>query len=654
MNTCPKCYGDNPSEANFCMNCGTKLISSDDLFAENAKIKRQFLAMQSDNLMSKKIIEDNTDAHTIFYGSIKKIEHEWIDQNAISHEFANGFGKIKLNDEVTEIEDFVSQDCEELYYITIPNGITAIKDYAISSCEIKSIFIPSSVTEISESAFFCCNKLLSIVVDKRNKVYDSRDNCNAIIETEKNKLIVGCQNTIIPNSVTEIGKRAFYNCELTSLVIPDSIIKIGREAFHFCNITDLVIPNSVVEIEDKAFYGCDLTSVLIPDSVNRIGEDAFSGAKNIVYHGTAPTETCGALTVNGYVDGDLIYLNNTKTTLTGCNRFAQKIDIPNSVVEIGDYAFSRSHNLTSVNIPNSVLIIGNGAFGCCENLEYVVIPDSVIWIGGFIFSGCENITEPIYNKNCFAHFPSILYATEYAIPFGIQQIAGSAFSNCSWLKSIDIPDSVTEIGEWAFSGCKELESLVIPDFIDYIGAAAFEGCEALKSIVLPNSLKKIEDFTFSNCKKLASIIIPDSITEIGSCAFTYCNSMESVVIPDSVTKFGSCIFRDCKKQNIPIYNAHSFVYFPPQYGIEYTIPDGIQQIVGGAFEECFELESVVIPESVTKICCRAFYGCYGLSSINIPDSVTEIEPTAFACCDKIPKETREKILKLNKCAFDFS
>ena len=331
MNTCPKCYRDNPSKANFCMNCGTKLISSDDLFAENAKIKRQFLAMQSDNLISKKIIEDNTDAHTIFYGSIKKIEHEWIDQNAISHEFANGFGKIKLNDEVTEIEDFVSQDCEELYYITIPNGITAIKDYAISSCEIKSIFIPSSVTEISESAFFCCNKLLSIVVDKRNKVYDSRDNCNAIIETATNTLIKGCVNTKIPDSVTKIGADALSsNEDLMTISIPNSITEIGESAFSFCeNLTAIEIPNSVTEIGRGAFMCCsNLKTIVMPNSVKAINDDTFKDCVNL-----------------------------------------ETVIIPESVTEIGNNAFVYCKNLKNIEIPRTVTKIGNLAFALCNNLN---------------------------------------------------------------------------------------------------------------------------------------------------------------------------------------------------------------------------------------------------------------------------------------------
>jgi hypothetical protein len=114
------------------------------------------------------------------------------------------------------------------------------------------------VTSIGNQVFLGCDKLTSICVDKNNPIYDSRNNCNAIIETKRNTLIAGCKNTVIPNSVTSIGDWAFYQCEnLTSLTIPNSVTSIGKSAFYKCkNLTSITIPNSVASIGYNVFYGC--------------------------------------------------------------------------------------------------------------------------------------------------------------------------------------------------------------------------------------------------------------------------------------------------------------------------------------------------------------------------------------------------------------
>lgn len=127
--------------------------------------------------------------------------------------------------------------------ITIPEFVTTIGECAFFGCSrLESITIPNSVTAIGEKAFFRCSKLASLAVAPNNKRYDSRDNCNAIIETATNKLITGCRNTIIPNSVTKINIAAFFGCpRLTSITIPNSVLSIGIDAFTNCPGLDTLI-----------------------------------------------------------------------------------------------------------------------------------------------------------------------------------------------------------------------------------------------------------------------------------------------------------------------------------------------------------------------------------------------------------------------------
>ena len=159
------------------------------------------------------------------------------------------------------------EGCTGLTSIAIPNSVMTIDVKAFGGCTgLTSITIPNSVTYINSSAFYGCTDLTSIVVESGNLRYDSRNDCNAIIETKTNTLIAGCKNTIIPNSVTSIGDNVFYGCSgLTSIVIPESVTSIGYSAFQDCTgLTSVTIPNSVTSVGDYAFAYCSgLTSVMV-------------------------------------------------------------------------------------------------------------------------------------------------------------------------------------------------------------------------------------------------------------------------------------------------------------------------------------------------------------------------------------------------------
>ncbi|MBR5640361.1 MAG: leucine-rich repeat domain-containing protein [Muribaculaceae bacterium] len=193
--------------------------------------------------------------------------------------------------------------------VSIPSTVTSIGGNAFYQCyKLKKIVIPSSVTSI-EPAFSWCEALTSIKIEKGNPVYDSRDNCNAIVETARNTLIAGCSKTKIPNTVTRIGNSAFSYChKLSSITIPNSVTEIGDNAFAYCedlrtvnmsnsatiigagafsnciNLKKLSLPPTLKTIKAAAFSYCyDIESVTIPNTVTTIGKQAFypSGLKYI-------------------------------------------------------------------------------------------------------------------------------------------------------------------------------------------------------------------------------------------------------------------------------------------------------------------------------------------------------------------------------------
>ena len=214
-----------------------------------------------DNLQSVTIPNSVTSIGDVAFGSCLSLQSITIP-NSVTHIGYAAFGSclslqsITIPNSVTSIGRAAFRSCGSLTSVNIPNSVTSIGDNAFSGCSsLQSVTIPNSVTSIGAGAFSGCNGLTSITVEEGNTYYDSRDNCNAIIETKSNTLIHGCKNTIIPNSVTSIGNSAFQGCgSLESVTIPNSVTSIGDEAFADCYVLTSITLNSNPKIGGNAFY----------------------------------------------------------------------------------------------------------------------------------------------------------------------------------------------------------------------------------------------------------------------------------------------------------------------------------------------------------------------------------------------------------------
>ena len=539
-------------------------------------------------------------------------------------QYCSGLTNIEISNSVTKIGNYAFSDCKSLTSIDIPNSVTSIGNWVFSRCsELTSVVIGNSVTFIGSFPFLECSGLTRIVVKEGNSVYDSRENCNAIIETASNTLILGCKKSIIPNSVTLIGDRAFSDCsELTSIDIPNSVTSIGVAAFYGCSgLTSIEIPNSVTSIGNYAFDGCsDLTSITIGSSITSIGYYAFDGcsslksviwnAKNCAdfYYDHKQFNGCSNITSFEFgedVEHIPAYICNGLSSLTS-------VTIGNSVTSIGRFAFYDCSGLTCIDIPNSVTLIEYGAFQGCSGLTSIAIGSSITSIGYYAFNGCSNLKSVIWNaKNCADLIHSQNKETQFAgcsnvtsFEFGedVEHIPANICSGLSSLTSVTIDNSVTSIGEYAFYDCSGLTNIDIPNSVTSIGHSAFSGCDGLTSIKIPNSITSIGNYAFLDCASLTSIIV-----EVGNTMYDSRENCNAIIETASNTLIFSC--KNSK------------------------IPNSVTSIGDYAFYGSTGLTSVTIGNSVTSIGRYAFYDCSGLTYIDIPNSVTSIGHNAFSGCD---------------------
>lgn len=386
---------------------------------------------------------------------------------------------------VTSIDNNAFYSCVEITSVVIPNSVKSIGDYAFTTSgltsvtignsvetigtrafahnsQLTSVIIPKSVKSIGEFAFGRNLAMTSMTVEEGNSVYDSRENCNAIIETATNTLVEGCQTTVIPNTVERIGNMAFsYRETLTEITIPESVVSIGDYAFSLTGLTSVVIPGSVKSIGSNAFGECyHLVSATLPEGLETIGDQAFNRCGELSSVNIPKTTTSMGTAVFSY-DGKLSSIewpesltSIPESTFSNCS-FVSFV-IPNTVTSIGSNAFARCWDLVTVDLPEGLENIGSSAFYGCYQLTAVTIPETVTKIGGHAFENCYNLTTVNYNaKNAEAtdsSAPILSYAiTTLNIGDAVETIPAYLAYNCSYLPEVTIPASVTKIGEQAFA-----------------------------------------------------------------------------------------------------------------------------------------------------------------------------------------------------------
>ena len=532
--------------------------------------------------------------------------------------------------------------------INIPDNVDSIANYAyLGAYYVKKITIGKGLRTMGDYSFGYASRANSITVSAANPYFDSRDNCNAIIETATNKLRLGCNNTVIPNTVKTIGARAFEdNYNISSIIIPSSVTTIEGSAFSYMsNLRSITIGKNVKNLgKDILYYysnvNKNLTSIRsLIDFPTDIDKDVFRkyyGQEDSIYNHVTlyiPKDSkANYLSAAGWqnfkhiveIDEDEAYngMIFTEKTVEGvgltylvtdaekkeCELFASPTDVKGNVTipssangftvrSIGRnafYSYKNDRALTEVVIPNTIQKVGYCAFYYCEDMV-ATIPSSVSYLDDYAFSQCKKITaDDLSNVTTFG---------------------SSALNSCERIESIKLGSSVKSIGEWAFFGTG-ISSITIPKSVESIGKAVLGRCEKLQSIKVEDGNPYYDSrnncngiFVKATNKLLAgcmSTVIPKETDVLEYEAFYYHSQMKEIKLPDNLKAIADYAFMGTGLSTI-------------------TIPESVDSIGTSAFRNCVNLTTVkVLRKEPLKIKESVFFN--GTDTIYTFDQATLYVP----------------------------
>ncbi len=470
--------------------------------------------------------------------------------------------------------------------------------------------------------------------------------------TNYNSFLVPSEHEGIP--VKRIKSGAFMNLSwIRTLEVSEGIEYIESGAFSNCSGLSKVILPASAEVESDAFSGCDsITSISL-----KLGNKKL-------------------YTVFGYSVPKVLKTVVLKNDTVICGKAFEKcynvenITLPNTVTEIGDYAFSDCNSLIDLTLES-----GNESFfsqcGILYNKSTLSVvysvkafsgaltyPDGVLSIPGGDMTEVTSITVPSSASSfssavtglapSAAEGPSFLFSkissfgnltrakitsgtsipafngaqklTSVELPSKIYSIPSNGFKNCIKLASITIPEGITAIGSEAFYGCLSLRQITVPNSVTSIGEDCFYGCKSLESVTLSENITSIAKNTFYGCESLKSVLVPELVTSLGAAAFAGCKKLTSVNIPAAMTEIPERLFANCESLS------------------SVSVPSSIYSIGSYAFSGCKSLRSIAVPETLQYIEIMAFAES-GLVSFNIPASLSLVRSDSFSKCNSLTSFT---------------
>jgi hypothetical protein len=602
----------------------------------------------------------NIEKHTYGkYGLIefkKKIEN--LNKNIFTISNPENLISITLPSECKTIGRDVFGNCVNLESVTIYSDLEKIDSYAFNNCKsLKSFVIPNTVKTLGEGIFIGCENIENfegkfVTYNGKAIVYKSENNVNTLICVSPKVNIGKLKTSDISLNIDKLGEGCFYGCvNLRRIDISSNVMAINKNAFAKCeNLYEIYLHNNtwpITVIANNKLFGeeendTDYLNILnnlkifVPDGRGRLSTYLVEWKEYKQYIRPTPQNNsiiCFSNKEIANINMELVVIDNEYSY------YRSPSDLNTMIPAQGFY---RNRNITEVIIGENITVIGANAFNGCDSLQYIHLSDKTNTLGDNCFLGCSSLTS--------IHIPSNLSATGTNI-----------FNNCSNIKEFkeyekkyvtndskcviigngetlmffapydmttySIPDSVTRIGNSAFCG-SQIEEINLNN-VTYIGNYGFADCTKLVNISF-EKINYIGDYAFRKCTNLHGIKLSENIQRIGKYAFEGCAEifLENN-IPDSLTEIGEGAFKNCTKFRCSTSEGFPALNLSSIWG----------KINKYTFENCTNLNSVIIGNNINTIDEKAFMGCTGLENITLSSNLTTINKEAFKGCIKLCEAT---------------
>ena len=575
-----------------------------------------------------------------------------------------------------------------IHEITLPDGITVIKDQAFFRCEsLTRINLPDSLEVIEKEAFKDCTSLFGElrIPEKITVIEDGT--------------FSECQNiasVVLPKNLTSIGDEAFKGLyKLREISIPESLTHVGKDAFvgfrldsvnitnfnAWCNIEfENVHSNPMVNSGRPAIKGAELvingeaaTAYVMGDEVKKINNYTFAGcsslikvvfSKNLEHIGNGAFYGCISLQ-EAILPDSLTYLG--ESAFSDCTKLSD-IKIPQSITEIKSNAFSNCDSISSINIHKGISAIRESAFSGCDRIseilfdgnisEWEAIVKEADWSKNVINCTlkCSDATEIINRASLGLEYylnaggtldvrgigtctDTEIYIPEYHEGRIVTNINSSAFGRNNQITKVVLPDSVVSVESYAFTDCKNLKEIIFGKGVVDIASYSFTGCTSLESIVIPDGVRYMYMSTFDSCTSMKSITLPSQLRQLSERTFSGCNSLTDIYYKGTKQQFESIKKYEPWAPGSDNYTIHctdgditqngsdtsSKLYFELDASQTYYVVAGKGRETGS---------TIVIPSEyngkpVKSIKEKAFEDDHSITAVFISEGVTKIEDRAF-------------------------